>query len=205
MAEEDIKEQNSFLPKSVHIAGSIISFIISILIIAYIVAFMFGCVKVPPKELDLTNLLLFSLTCFLFFAIPWNKLGLSLKKFGPIEFEKLLEGQSEENIINISELEDKIEALELKLLDVTGNHNVLNEITSDQPEFETLITNFLKEFSEWSFSPLRMEHWGAKQPGYSELANNPKRLRSILRKLVAKGILETKISKKGNTLYRIKE
>jgi hypothetical protein len=131
-------------------------------------------------------------------------LGLSLKKFGPFEFERKLEGQSEEHIKDISALEDKIAQLEAAMK-ASGGEVKTTEIqpTPDEKEMRDLIIKFLTEYEQWSFSPLRMETWGAQRSGYSKLASNSSLLRRLLRSLVSEGVLETRVSKKGNTLYRV--
>ncbi len=202
--DNDVQEEELF-PENIRKIGFWASLIFSVSLIAYYLAFIFHGATVSPKDLELSNLLLFSVASFLFFSIPWHKLGLSLKKFGPLEFERKLEGQSEEHIKNISELENKIAELEAAIA-ASGHQVQVSAIqpTPEEQEMRDLIVKFLTNFKQWSFSPSRMESWGAEQPGYSKLAGNPSLLRRLLRSLVSEGVLETRVSKKGNTLYRIK-
>lgn len=203
---ENNDEQEELFPENIRKIGFWVSLIFSVTIIAYFLAFISHCVNTSPKDLELSNLLLFSAASFLFFSIPWHKLGLSLKKFGPLEFERKLEGQSEERIKDISALENKIAELEAAILAVSGHQIRVSAIhpTIEEQEMREFIVKFLNEFEQWSFSPSRMESWGAQQVGYSKLASNSSLLRRLLRSLVSEGVLETRISKKGNTLYRIK-
>ncbi|MCG8017723.1 MAG: hypothetical protein JAY97_16030 [Candidatus Thiodiazotropha sp. 'RUGA'] len=204
MTDNNVDQEEELFPDSIRKVGFWISLVFSSTIIIYYVAFIFQYVSPTPKDLGLPNLLLFSAVCFLFFAIPWRKLGLSLKKFGPIEFERKLEGQSEEHIKDISALEIKIAQLEAALkASVSEVKAVEIQPSPDENEIRDLIINFLTEYEQSSFSPLRMETWGAQRPGYSKLAGNSTLLRTLLRTLVSEGVLETRISKKGNTLYRI--
>jgi hypothetical protein len=203
---ENNDDQEELFPKNTRKIGFWVSLIFSLAFITYYLAFVFHCVTTSPKDLELSNLLLFSSASFLFFAIPWHKLGLSLKKFGPLEFERKLEGQSEEHIKDISALENKIAELEAAIVASRPQIQVSAiQPTSEEKEIRALIVKFLTDFEQWSFSPSRIESWGAhSSPGYSKLADNSSLLRRLLRSLVSEGVLETRVSKKGNTLYRIK-
>lgn len=205
MLNDDQQNGQELLPKKIRTTGFWCSLGISAFIIAYIVGFAVGCVNVAPKDLGLISILLFSLASLLFFWVPWHSLGLSLKKFGPLEFDRKLEGQSVEHIENFSALEDKIEKLE-KLLLSEGSENKHNSnvVSLTEAEYKNLIIRFLMDFNEQPFSPLRIESWGAKQEGYKELGGQSDFLRRMLRKLVSEKMLETAISKKGNTLYKIR-
>ncbi len=203
MSNDTDEQQEELFPPKLRFAASAVFGILSLAIIVYFAVYILGGVKASPKDLSLTSLLIFSLSCVLLFSVPWNKLGLSLKKFGPLEFEKKLEGQSNEHIQDISALEDKIAQLE-KLL---SQHNVMPEVaaeTSEEAQLRELIIRFLTEYEQYSFSPLRMENWGSKIKGYAKLKGDPQQFRRLLRKLVAEGELEIRVSEKGNTLYRIK-
>ncbi len=205
MSIEENEQKEDILPKHIQRMGFWGSLAVTVVITAYLISFAAGCVTVAPKELELTNILLFSLACLLFFGVPWHSLGLSLKKFGPLEFERKLEGQSVEHIKDISVLEEKLASLEAAIENNLGNNLQANVQELDINEgLKTLVIQFLSDFDEWAFSPLRIENWGSKQEGYEGLAGNTDLLRRVLRKLVAEGILETRVSKKGNTLYRIK-
>lgn len=204
--EEDV-QQEALFPESIRKTGLFTSSGLSILIIGYYIAFILKWVDKSPKDLSLSGLLLFLMASVLLFWVPWHKLGLSLKKFGPLEFERKLEGQSEEHVKDISELENKITELE-RLIAQMGNNGIVSEVAQNQnqnnDDYRRLVIDFLTEYDRWSFSPLRIEKWGAKQAGYEQLGNKTNLLRPLLRSLVAEGILETRISEKGNTLYRIK-
>lgn len=205
MTDDHDDQEEELFPENIRKTGFWVSLVISLAIIIYYVAFIFQRVSPTPKDLGLSNLLLFSAGCFLFFAIPWHNLGLSLKKFGPLEFERKLEGQSEEHIKDISEIENKLAQLEAAMKASGGIETTAErQPTQDEKEMRDLIIKFLTEYERWTFSPRRMETWGAQIPGYSKLANNSSMLRRLLRSLVSEGVLETRVSKKGNTVYRIK-
>lgn len=203
MTESD-DDQDELFPENIRKIGFWASLLFSLALITYYIAFIFHFATTSPKDLEISNLLIFSATSFLFFSIPWHKLGLSLKKFGPLEFERKLEGQSEEHIKDISALENKIAELEAAI--VEGGRQVpiiAIQPTTEEQQMRELIVKFLTEYKKWSFSPSRIETWGAQQPGYSMLADNSSLLRRLLRSLVYEGILKTSVSKKGNTLFRV--
>lgn len=199
-------QQEALLPKNVQRYGFWLSLIGSLMLFTYFVIYIVGYVEVAPKDLGLANIFLFSLACFMFFSIPWHNLGLGLRRFGPLEFERKLKGQSEERIKDIAALEEKIEKLEEVLGRPPGAvHYVDKERNRKVSDFKALIVAFLREFDDRAFSPRRIENWGAQQPGYSELSGNSELLRTTLRRLVVEGTVETSVSQRGNTLYRIKK
>ncbi len=196
--EEQVEE---LLPTTVKWIGFSISAVISLAILIYIIGYAFQCFERAPKDMGLSNLLLFSLACSVFFGIPWGKLGLSLKKFGPIEFERVLEGQSQEHASDLSAIEDKLAELESKIISTNGVSN--GSLNTDQDDMTKKVLKFMERYRRWSFSPKKMETWSDKnnESEYIIFKEKPELLRRTLRKLVAKGDLDTRVSKKGNTLY----
>jgi hypothetical protein len=78
------------------------------------------------------------------------------------------------------------------------------EVSFSEPELRNLLLEFLTKYKEWSFSPSRIRAWGSKQQGFSALSKfEHPFIRGTLQKMVSENILETRISKKGNTLYRV--
>ena len=190
-------------PAKIRNIGLAISSVISIAILAYYITFIMGCVNATPHALDLSIIFIFSTSCVIFFGVPWHQLGLSLKKFGPFEFEQKLEGQLQERIQEISYIEDKLAKLETSLNQKATSKTISNNSTPEQ-KMKDLIVKFLTEFQSSAYSPVRMEKWGAKQNGYSKFKNQLDLIRRMLRKLVVEKQLETRLSKRGNTLYSIK-
>ncbi|HAG29378.1 MAG TPA: hypothetical protein DCL39_07955, partial [Alteromonas macleodii] len=75
---------------------------------------------------------------------------------------------------------------------------------ADEPELRKELLRFLQAYSQWSFSPSRIKAWGSKQAGFTSLGKyETSFIRLTLQKMVAEDILVTRISKKGNTLYRV--
>jgi hypothetical protein len=155
-----------------------------------------------PKDLGIVPLVIFILTGLIIIWTPWKKLGIRISKVGGIEFEKIVAMQASEHVEEQSFLNERIDIIE--------NHLLKNDSTlvfidrAHEPELRDLLQKFLTNYSTWAFSPARIKAWGAEQSGFASFANfEPRLIRNTLQKMVAEGILVTRISKKGNTLYRI--
>lgn len=71
---------------------------------------------------------------------------------------------------------------------------------------DALLVKFLSEFKQWAFSPLRIQKWGGEQFGYEPLSQlSTDEIRSMLERHEDTGLIETRKSKKGNTLYTVKK
>ncbi|WP_299246271.1 toll/interleukin-1 receptor domain-containing protein [uncultured Aquimarina sp.] len=69
---------------------------------------------------------------------------------------------------------------------------------------QTLI-DFLKTYSQWYFSPLRIQKWGGKQHGFEVLSEFDKySIKTHLENLLNQGKLKTVKSRQGNTIYKLK-
>ncbi|CAH7201943.1 conserved hypothetical protein [Vibrio chagasii] len=155
-----------------------------------------------PKELGLSGIFMFSTSALLIVWVPWSKLGVRISKIGGVEFRDIVQGQASEHAEELSYLEDRIEFLEAKIKE----NDELSVLTDPPREaiLRKLLLEFLQKYSEWAFSPSRIRVWGSKQQGFSSLSDYEHPfIRSTLQKLVSEGKLETRVSKKGNTLYRI--
>jgi len=68
-----------------------------------------------------------------------------------------------------------------------------------------LLVKFLKQYSRWAFSPLRIKKWGCERAGYERFdLYTTAEIRTELEKLLNDGVLEEKVSKKGNKIYKVK-
>ena len=155
-----------------------------------------------PNELGLSSIFLFSISALVIVWIPWAKLGIRISRIGGIEFENIVKEQASEHAEEVSYLEDRIEVLEAK----ARSGNEMSEITDhlQEPKLRKLLIDFLTKYNQWAFSPSRIRAWGAKQQGFASFVEyNHSFIRSTLQKMVSENLLETRISKKGNTLYRI--
>ena len=190
------------IPKSLQILVSIFSISVSIVCAICFWKHLEAPQSFPsPRELELNGIFIFSTSVLLVVWVPWSKLGIRISKIGGVEFKDIVQGQASEHVEELSYLEDRIEYLEAK---VKAN----DEFSVFDPQREIilrkLLLEFLQKYSEWAFSPSRIRVWGSKQQGFSSLSKYEHPLvRSTLQKLVSEGQLETRVSKKGNTLYRI--
>ena len=67
-----------------------------------------------------------------------------------------------------------------------------------------LIIKFLCTYSKWYFSPLRVSKWGGRQPNFEELSEmNSSEVTVILKELLDERKVTTKISQRGNPIYKI--
>lgn len=155
-----------------------------------------------PSDLGVSSFFLFSASALVLVWMPWHALGLRITKIGGIEFKEIVAEQATEHAEEITYLQDRIEVLENKLRQLHGV-TVLAE-SFEEPKLRALLVEFLTKYKEWAFSPSRIRAWGSQQQGFAALANYEHPfLRGTLQKMVSEGVLETRISKKGNTLYRI--
>lgn len=74
-----------------------------------------------------------------------------------------------------------------------------------EKNISALVLQFLREYRQWYFSPLRILKWGGKRTGYENLSkSNSEEIRQILDVLKKDGVVKTTESKNGNTIYKIK-
>ncbi len=155
-----------------------------------------------PKDLGLSSIFLFSIVALFVVWIPWDKMGIRISKIGGIEFKEIVQEQASEHAEELGYLEDRIESLEAHI----RNHDGITEFTESfqEPQLRELLIKFLTKYNKWAFSPSRIKAWGSQQQGFSGLSSYEHPfIRSTLQKMVSEKLLETRISKKGNTLYRI--
>ena len=158
-----------------------------------------------PTELGLSGLLIFCITALAVINVPWHELGYRIKKVGSVEFEQALNAQVLERAEGINFLEKRIEAIENSLEKKSiQSSDVFRQMY--EPRLRKLLLDFLSVNDQLPFSPLRIREWGSQQPGFEGLKKFEIGLiKHVLGKMVAERVLETTISKKGNTLYRIVE
>lgn len=155
-----------------------------------------------PSDLGVSSVFLFSASALILVWMPWHALGLRITKIGGIEFKEIVAEQATEHAEEMVYLQDRIEALENNLRQLNGV-TVLAE-SFEEPKLRALLLEFLTKYKESAFSPSRIRAWGSLQQGFAALGKyNHPFLRSTMQKMVSEGVLETRISKKGNTLYRI--
>ncbi len=154
-----------------------------------------------PKEIGASSILIFSFSLIALVWVPWRKMGIS--KVGGVEFRDMIQGQASEHAEEIAEIQQRLEILESQTKNIDSN-SIVNIESAEIDSLKNLLLKFLTQYDKWAFSPARIASWGSKQPGFSELGGYDKYdIRSMLQKMVSENKLETRVSKKGNTLYRI--
>lgn len=159
-------------------------------------------VYASPSELGLVSIFIFSLTTLFLVWLPWGKMGIKISKIGGVEFQQIVATQASEHAEEAGYLEDRIEVLEERIHKLDKMSAITEQF--EEPKLRVMLTDFLTKYNEWAFSPSRIKAWGSKQQGFYELVNYELPfVRSTLQKMVSEKLLETRISKKGNTLYRV--
>ncbi|WP_415883804.1 hypothetical protein ACMXYN_04645 [Neptuniibacter sp. PT8_73] len=212
------QESNESIPLDEELGSSSNGLIISKSIKAFLTVFsilvMSGCVYLvyryteapetfaSPKELGVSSVFLFFTTLLILIWIPWEKLGLKITKIGGIEFKEIVAEQASENAEEFGYFENRIEFLEQKVHSMNEVDQLMESFHN--PELKNLLLDFLTKYQKWSFSPSRIVAWGAQQQGFSALSNyEHRRVKSALQTMLTENLVETRLSKKGNTLYRI--
>ncbi len=193
------KDLSFELPKSIKRIISIPALIIVLSIIGLYIYLIFYAPKhIDPEKYGLPVILISLILTLIFVNLPWNKLGFRVKKIGMIELENVVKGQAQNNSKELADLQKQIDDLKLKISE--------NEIEfSIENKADDLIFKFLNKYNKWAFSALRIKKWGAKQTEFESLDKyETEEIRESLRRLLSKKQVVTRISKKGNTLYRIK-
>ncbi|MGM0582242.1 MAG: hypothetical protein ACQETL_16305 [Bacteroidota bacterium] len=200
--EEEFDKDLSFeLPEAIRWVISIPT-ILLILFILGVYAYLIFCNPkyIDPNKFGLPSTLIVLIIILIAINIPWDKMGFRIKKIGMIELENVVKTQARGNSKELADLQQQIDELKSKLpqegneLDTSRNNNL-----------DTLVTKFLKQYSQWAFSALRIRKWGSQQTGFQDLKSyETQEIRESLRRLLSKNIVVTRISKKGNTIYKIK-
>lgn len=201
--ELDTTSNNFDIPRWLKITVTVVCVALVIFIADYTYKYV-GAPKTiaPPKDLGLSGIFLFSISALFLVWVPWAKLGIRISKIGGIEFKEIVQEQASEHAEEISYLENRIESLEAQ---IRKSDEMVGFVKNfDEPELRKLLLAFLTKYKEWAFSPSRIRAWGSRQQGFSALSSYEHPfIRSTLQKMVSENIIETRISKKGNTLYRV--
>ncbi len=186
------------IPKNYRIVITILASLFSIFIISlYLYLIFCNPNYLDPGKFGLSTLLIFSLTLLLIVNLPWKKLGLRITKIGMIELAQTIKGQAKNVSKDIAELQVKIDEVGKK----AGGTGIIED-----NNLADLLIKFLTEYHSWSFSPLRIKNWGASKKDYYSFNDHTlDQIKTELRRLLANDKVSTRISRKGNTLYRIKK
>lgn len=175
--------------------------VIVFVIIRYFI-FIYNPQSAAPSALGLPTMFVFSSFVVLFFAIPLEKWGVRLTKIGPIEFEKIIQTQASETSEVVTEIESRIDLLESFALDSYGDVNALT-LSWKEPEVRDEVLGFLKN-NEGFFSPLRIKHLSRKQGCKTLQGVEVSIIKRALRGLLNEGVVDSTVSQRGNTIYRLK-
>lgn len=209
--EKEDEENNYFeIPKSIKHTVTLIATIITLCILG---DFTYIILWHPDNDLNLglSPIFIFCVSIILIFQFPYKKMGIRPTKIGLIELETKIEGQSTDKSEEIAELQVKINELESRLdalskLVPNGITSADNQTPPVRKNITPLVKDFLNTYSNYAFSPLRIKTLAIATNGFEDLAHaNLLDIKSAIRELLATGIVKTKISKKGNTLYKIME
>lgn len=155
-----------------------------------------------PKDLQLNTIIIFNLALFFVSILPLERMGIRIRKIGQIEFEQIINVQAREHAEELAEIRAQIDELEKGLSGVDGVGKMLFEMSS--PELRLLVLKFFNQFQPVAYSPVKIRNWGAQQPGFERLGTiSLGNLRAILQGLLVEGKVVTRVSKLGNTLYKI--
>lgn len=198
--EEEFDKDLSFeLPNAIRLTISILAILLIILILG-VYAYLIFCEpdRIDPEKFGLPTSLVFLIVILIVINLPWDRMGLRIKKIGMIELENVVKTQARGNSKELADLQRQIDELKAKL------PKKANELDTDR-ELDDLVTKFLNRYSQWAFSALRIKKWGASQSGFEGLRKyETQEIRESLRRLLSKNVVVTRISKKGNTIYKIK-
>lgn len=197
--EQEIDQDVNFeLPLSYRLWISIPTLILIIAVIGIYVYLIFCNPKhLDPEKFGLPLILITLLSILILINIPWSRLGFRVKKIGIIELENVVKEQAQNKSEELADLQKQIDELKEERI------NIQHGINTNRNEEDELILNFLKQYSQWAFSALRIKNWGGNQENFHQLSElNTYKIRSSLRRLLSDGKVVTRISKKGNTLYK---
>lgn len=157
---------------------------------------------VSPKELGVIQMILAGTVILLFALAPWKALGLRLRKVGFLEFERVVSGQAAEHAQELTELRTRLDEMEVKVRGIDEIAPISEHL--EDVDLRPLLNKFLEQHRPTAFSPLRIRDWGSRQQGYEKLANAKlASIRRVLQKLVSEGRAATRVSRMGNTLYKV--
>jgi hypothetical protein len=195
--DTELDEDLSFeLPESTRKLITIPAILVSLFIIGIYAYLIFSDPEdIDPEKFGFPAILIALILTIIIINLPWNKLGFRIKKIGMIELENVVKGQAQNNSKELADLQKQIDELKSKLS--TNQVELSEDNISDK-----IVMEFLERYSQWAFSAVRISKWGAKQSGFGDLSNyQTEEIRESLRRLLSKKKVETRVSKKGNTLY----
>jgi hypothetical protein len=225
MKEVDVQENevdarsssNSTGWKKGCIAGAILLTLASGVYLSYY-AFAF---HPKPSEIAAPLLFMIGLASLALLVIPWKELGFFPTEIAGVKFERIANEQKKEQIDAIVPIQQDIDKLKAQYEAILGSASLnmvicgeqlakkeqrLVEQAGDQSNktLENTVLAFLRQYRGQFFSPLRIQQWGGARAGFEVLSDHSTdQIRKALFEGVRAGMIDTSISKKGNTLYGV--
>lgn len=157
-----------------------------------------------PSTLGLGQLILAGAFILLAAITPWSSLGLRIRKVGILEFDRVIRTQASEHAEELTEIRERLSELEHTARGMDETSGISDHL--EDLDLRPLLVSFLKQYRPRAFSPLRIQRWGALQPGYTKFGTSGVgAIRRVLQRLVSEGYITTSVSTLGNTLYRISD
>jgi hypothetical protein len=180
-----------------------VSLMLIVLPVAYIIRYSAQPERyTPPEGLGLVPLIVAGASILLIALAPWRAFGLRIRKVGFLEFERVVNAQATEHAQEFTELRTRLDELEAKQRGMDEIARIGESF--EDSEVQPILVRFIEQHAPTAFSPLRVRDWGGRQPGFERLGKLPvSSIRRILKALVAQGRAATRISKMGNTLYKV--
>jgi hypothetical protein len=196
------------IPRFVQIPAAVIIAVPLAWTIWRIASYAWKHADTSPAELQLPEIVLVLVIALALLLLPWQRLGVSVKKIGWLEFDQVVAVQKKESVDSIVALENRVIALEriFQTSAVVQAVPAVQPVTQDgtaNDALRDLVLVFLREYRRWYFNAPRIRLWGSKQAGFGKLAEYPDMLiKQELDRLLAAGLVTPRISKSGATLYK---
>jgi hypothetical protein len=126
-------------------------------------------------------------------ALPWDHYQFRIRKIGPVEFDDILSTQARERDEGLHELRQHVEA-------IAAAHPDNGDKASREEELAGLIKGFLSRARNKPYSSRAISHFVSE---YSRHEIERDEIQIVLRAMVAREEIETRIGKRGHTLYRL--
>lgn len=175
-------------------------FIIVAILGLYGYLLQFNPIHVDPSKFGFPIILLTAIVIITFVNIPWHALGFRVKRIGMVELEQVVKRQAVNKSNELADLQKQIDELK----------SLISKDNAQKPvehELDDLVLKFLSQYNQWAFSALRIKRWGGERPGFEMFGDNKittTNIRESLRRLLADRKVVARISKKGNTIYKVK-
>jgi hypothetical protein len=153
-----------------------------------------------PSKMEIVYLLVGFGIAFGICNLEWEKFQFRITKIGPVEFHNIVSAQAEERDAALNEVGQHIKKLEKQIRESALKANIpAPEMKSSSEDLKKELAEFLMANSHAAYSPLRIRNMQHDKFAEYEVAD----IHRALREMVAEGTVTTRVSQKGNTLYRM--